>query len=330
MKRRSDPRYERKDSGILRRKIELVRSWIFKKGTVLNGTAVDGQLKQESLVPTRVSLQVHIIHGLTLELQNAFSKLLDHGFNFFSMFVPDLLHEFELGVWKAIFTHLIRIMQKISNEVVSKLNERYRAIPPFGRTTIRRFHNNAAAMKKLAARDFEDLLQVFHSMSSKFTTDTSNLQCALPVFEGLLPEPHNTIVQDLLFTLAVWHALAKLRLHTSTTVSNLEGETNALGKIVRHFVKVTCVAFDTKELPGEKQQRARRKAMADAAKKGARPPVAAAAASQPSESESKILNLLTYKFHALGDYAKTILRFGTTDSYSTQIVSQLIPVLKNR
>jgi len=38
---------------------------------------------------------------------------------------------------------------------------RYRQVPTFGRDTIRRFHENASAMKKLAARDFEDLLQVY-------------------------------------------------------------------------------------------------------------------------------------------------------------------------
>jgi hypothetical protein len=37
---------------------------------------------------------------------------------------------------------------------------RYRLVPTFGRDTIRRFASNASAMKKLAARDFEDLLQV--------------------------------------------------------------------------------------------------------------------------------------------------------------------------
>jgi len=35
----------------------------------------------------------------------------------------------------------------------------YRTIPAFG-TTIRRFAHNVSAMKKMAARDFEDLLQV--------------------------------------------------------------------------------------------------------------------------------------------------------------------------
>ena len=37
--------------------------------------------------------------------------------------------------------------------------------------------------------------------------------------------------------------------------------------------------------------------------------------------QRKYFNVVTYKYHALGDYAKTIQRFGTTDSYSTQIVS---------
>jgi hypothetical protein len=37
---------------------------------------------------------------------------------------------------------------------------RYRHVPTFGNGTIRKFHTNASAMKKLAARDFEDLLQV--------------------------------------------------------------------------------------------------------------------------------------------------------------------------
>lgn len=92
------------------------------------------------------------------------------------MLVPDLLHEFELGVWKAIFTHLMRILNAKGDDSIQKLNERcvflilgwfsdvisfrYRQISTFGRGTIRRFHSNASSMKKLAGRDFEDLLQV--------------------------------------------------------------------------------------------------------------------------------------------------------------------------
>jgi len=97
------------------------------------------------------------------------------------MLVVDLLHEFELGVWKALFTQLIRILHAADPHggLVADLDKRYinctvsyqdlinfpvttrfRAMPTFGSSTIRRFATNASEMKKLAARDFEDLLQV--------------------------------------------------------------------------------------------------------------------------------------------------------------------------
>ena len=40
------------------------------------------------------------------------------------MFVPDLMHEFELGVWKAVFIHLMRILYAYGNETISILNSR--------------------------------------------------------------------------------------------------------------------------------------------------------------------------------------------------------------
>jgi hypothetical protein len=40
---------------------------------------------------------------------------------------------------------------------------RFREIPTFGNGTIRKFSNNTSEMKRLAARDFEDILQVFPS-----------------------------------------------------------------------------------------------------------------------------------------------------------------------
>lgn len=43
------------------------------------------------------------------------------------MLVPDILHEFELGVWKSLFTHLIRILysaSKGSDELVNELDQR--------------------------------------------------------------------------------------------------------------------------------------------------------------------------------------------------------------
>lgn len=42
------------------------------------------------------------------------------------MLVVDLLHEFELGVWKALFTHLIRLLYAAGRDgkLVAELNRR--------------------------------------------------------------------------------------------------------------------------------------------------------------------------------------------------------------
>jgi len=41
------------------------------------------------------------------------------------MFIPDLLHEFELGVWKAFFIHMMRILYAIGQDAIQELNFRY-------------------------------------------------------------------------------------------------------------------------------------------------------------------------------------------------------------
>jgi hypothetical protein len=40
---------------------------------------------------------------------------------------------------------------------------RFRQVPTFGNGVIRKFSNNTSEMKRLAARDFEDILQVLAS-----------------------------------------------------------------------------------------------------------------------------------------------------------------------
>ena len=78
------------------------------------------------------------------------------------------------------------------------------------------------------------------------------VQCSIPAFEGLLSEPYNTIILTLLYRTAEWHAFAKLRLHTESTLQHLESLTTELGKLMRNFRDVTQSAFETFELPKEK------------------------------------------------------------------------------
>ena len=61
------------------------------------------------------------------------------------------------------------------------------------------------------------------------------------MFDGLFPEPSQQIVINLLYTLAHWHALAKLQLHTDTTLCELSVATQALGQELRRFRNIVCL-----------------------------------------------------------------------------------------
>jgi hypothetical protein len=134
------------------------------------------------------------------------------------------------------------------------------------------------------------------------------MQCSIAAFDGLLPEPHNTIVMTLLFRLAQWHALAKLRVHTESSLAHLKTVTTEVGRQLRKFRDTTCSAFGGAEPE------------ANAASHGRR-----SRHSKKNTDQGPAMNLFTYKYHAMGDYEATIRTFGTTDSYSTQIVCANFP-----
>ena len=41
------------------------------------------------------------------------------------MFVPDILHEFELGVWKGTFNHIVRLIHAQGDAAVKEFDRRY-------------------------------------------------------------------------------------------------------------------------------------------------------------------------------------------------------------
>jgi hypothetical protein len=134
------------------------------------------------------------------------------------------------------------------------------------------------------------------------------------VFDRLLPEPHNSLLLSLLFVLAEWHAYAKLRLHTETTISFLETATTRLGSQMRRFDRHTREHFpNTKDLPKEVAARIRRQARTT---KNAGDDEAVKSAT----AKKRYLNLNTYKWHAIGYTASSIRVVGTTDNPSTHWV----------
>ncbi|KIM67436.1 hypothetical protein SCLCIDRAFT_46324, partial [Scleroderma citrinum Foug A] len=83
------------DDCVRQSKIQSARTHIYDFTLGVTSTAVESLLKDQSLVPT----------------SNTFSNRLSClGFDLFCMLVVDLMHEFELGIWKALFTHLICIL----------------------------------------------------------------------------------------------------------------------------------------------------------------------------------------------------------------------------
>ncbi|KAJ7116991.1 hypothetical protein C8R44DRAFT_627458, partial [Mycena epipterygia] len=221
--------------------------------------------------------------------------------------VSDMLHETELGDFKNVIKHLVRMLHTEGADVVHEFNERFRQVAPFGRSTIRRFPHNVSEMKKLGARNYEDILQ-----------------CLVPCIEGLLKSPHNETILSLLYTCTYWHSLAKLRMHTDSSLNILDAVTKLLGRQMRYFAEVTCPQFKTVETDGEYAARGRAAARREAAKTNTAPNAVPSnlpnAQSQPVGGKRAVaFSLNTYKHHAMGYYVPTIRRFGTTDSYSTQI-----------
>ncbi|KAF8059028.1 hypothetical protein FPV67DRAFT_1426930 [Lyophyllum atratum] len=282
--RKARLKLERLDDLSYQRALANSQDAIHRLNFAVDSAYVERQLKPDSLVPTLNTFSTRLGPELL-------------GATWFRMFVVDLLHEVELGVWKALFIHLLRILDSVDEQLLHELDRRFRLVPTFGRDTIRRFSRNASEMKKMAARDFEDLLQ-----------------CIIPVFEGLLEEPHNSNVLELLFCFAHWHGLAKLRLHSGLTLELLDNETTALGDCLRKFESETCPSFTTRELQREAEARRRKneansKATADEMTQSK---TQGKKAQPPSGPQPVTFNLVRYKAHALGDYTATIKEYGTT------------------
>ncbi|KAF8599346.1 hypothetical protein BDV93DRAFT_449512, partial [Ceratobasidium sp. AG-I] len=268
-----------------RGKVRRARDLIYKLGLAVKTDGVEEILKGESYVPTL----------------NAFScRLGATKFDIFAALVVDQLHEIELGVWKSLFRHLVRILHSgdTLGLAVSKFNQRFRSVPTFG-STIRKFSKDVASMGRLAARDFEDILQ-----------------SCMPVFKGLLPPICDEPAQRLLYLLAQWHGLAKLRLHTEVTLKALKKLTTQVGDEMRAFADLTQ-DLDIRETPKEYQ---RRKKQYEAVRSRSKPKKSIPSQGVANEGRRRCtLNLETYKFHSMGDYVRCIERYGSSDSYSTQI-----------
>ena len=93
--------------------------------------------------------------------------------------------------------------------------------------------------------------------------------------------------------------------------------------MLRVFNREVCSKYVTQELPQEEAARGRRAIQCTKATAVAGQSMTTAAAPVVKGPNRRYFNLSTYKLHVLGDYPNQIRHFGTTDSFSTQLVSLL-------
>jgi hypothetical protein len=100
------------------------RRTIFDKGYAVDSRNLDDLLKAESWVPNNVSVNtMDSVKQFILGLQNAFSeRLAANGFHIYAAMVVDFMHEWEIGVWKNLLIHLIRILFAYDPSLVNDLD----------------------------------------------------------------------------------------------------------------------------------------------------------------------------------------------------------------
>ncbi|KAJ3752589.1 hypothetical protein EV360DRAFT_97363 [Lentinula raphanica] len=89
-------------------RVKKARDYIYRKGYGIRSARIEELLKATSSVPT----------------MNAFVDRLGSDFNPSHMLAPDFMHEFELGVFKSLFAHLIRVLHAKDSSLVSELDHR--------------------------------------------------------------------------------------------------------------------------------------------------------------------------------------------------------------
>ena len=105
---------------------------------------------------------------------------------------------------------------------------RFRQIQVFGCSRVGKFLSNVSEMKQMQGHDYENIIQVGIVCCSD-NMSNAWIQCIIPCIDGLLPELHNTMVISMPFILGTCHSLAKLRMHTDSSLKLLDDATTCLG-----------------------------------------------------------------------------------------------------
>jgi hypothetical protein len=119
------------------------------------------------------------------------------------------------------------------------------------------------------------------------------------------------------YILSYWHSLAKLHLHSETTLKVLDNVTSLLARALHYFKEVACPCFNTVKTKCAYNVRCR---AADRRMSRQQANAKLLSGAGAGGKWHKTFNLLMSKLHALRHYVENIKVLCTTDSYSTQIM----------
>ena len=214
------------------------------------------------------------------------------------MLVVDLLHEIELGVWKVIFTHLLRLLDAAKQGMVHELDHQSASLtglyfsfgwyhiqlPPSAYIWLGYHLTLLLQFFQDAENGSERFQGSFTGMVTSFVLSLFSWSCSVPsLFLRTFYLSH---------TMALWWSF--------------------------YFYFVTCHFFHQRASSWSWSPN-KASGLGDPSETGRF--VSSTNNTYASTRKVKTLNLQTYKLHALGDYVEQIWTYGTTDSYSTQSVS---------
>ena len=182
--------HKRVDNDDRQDRVENSRRWIFENGNRVDSTRVKDCLGPHSIVPTRVSGPCNIFNSLAdsgrfrtlfLRFQNLDSTSMTYSHrtsctsssSVYGSEYSYISFEFSSRRGETRYRRSTLGTLLINRSFSTHFARRYRLIAPFGKSTIRRFPQSTAAMTKLAARDYEDILLVRYMISG----DTFGLLC---------------------------------------------------------------------------------------------------------------------------------------------------------
>jgi hypothetical protein len=84
------------------------------------------------------------------------------GFDFFPILVVDLLHEFELGILKAVMMHLMRLLYAVDPRKLATINERYHVSLALNPSPYHTIHMSGSGQYLRSEVPFEGFQIMFH------------------------------------------------------------------------------------------------------------------------------------------------------------------------